>query len=228
MLLLNGQFPGKAIVYHQYQDWVLLVVLLGLMYVVFEYYVKPLFFSRLVSSVFNQSVTNKIISENNSLTNRITHSLNFVFYLNASLAVFLLVQYFDYHLPSDQYIVQALIVFFLVAIGFNFRLLIYHFIGWVTNHLEIQLEYTSHWMILNKLFGLLLIPGVLLMLYLPDDYQIYLIITYLVIYSFLFMLKIFRGLQISFQNRLSLFSIILYLCALEIMPVGMLIKFLMS
>ena len=222
------RFQGEEILYHSYQDWVLLILILGLLFLIYSYYLKPLYFTRLFNSVFNQSATLKLISEQNSLTNRISRSLNIVFYVNTSLVLFLIIQRFDVNLYFDNEMFQLLVLFVGIPLLFNLRMILYYFIGWVTKHVDLQLEYMSYWMILNKFFGLLLVPFLFVILYLPHEYQLWATYVGLGLYSLLFLAKLFRGLQLSFKNNISLFSIILYLCALEILPVGMLIKYLAS
>jgi len=222
------RFPGEEILYQAYQDWVLLIMVLGLLFLIYSYYLKPLYFTRLMNSVFNQNATSKLIAEQNSLTNRISLSLNIIFYINSALILFLIIQHFNYTIYFDKKVMQLLVLIIGVPLFFNFRMLIYHLIGWITKHVDLQAEYTSYWMILNKFFGLILTPVLFLVLYLPKTYQLWAIYAGLGLYSLLFLAKLFRGLQISLKNNISFFSIILYLCALEIMPVGIIIKYLAS
>ncbi|MDA3910002.1 MAG: DUF4271 domain-containing protein [Bacteroidales bacterium] len=224
----SWRFPGEEILYHSYQDWILLILVLGLLFLIYSYYLKPLYFTRLFNSVFNQTATSKLIAEQNSLTTRISGSLNIVFYVNSALILFLIIQRFDFNVYFDNEPMQLLVLFIGIPLFFNLRIILYHFVGWVTKHVDLQFQYLSYWMILNKFFGLLLIPFLFLILYLPHEYQIWAIYGGLGVYSLLFLAKLFRGLQISIKNNISLFSIILYLCALEILPVGMLIKYLAS
>ncbi len=222
------RFPGETILYHAYQDWVLLILILGILFLIYSYYLKPLYFTRLVNSIINQSATSKLITEQNSLTNRISGSLNLVFYINSALILFLIIQRFNFDIYFTNYASQLIVLFISITLYFNLRIILYRFIGWVTDHVDLQIEYTSYWMILNKFFGLILTPVLFLTLYLPQEHQIWAIYAGLGIYSLFFLAKLFRGLQLSIKNNISLFSIILYLCALEIMPVGMLIKYLAS
>lgn len=222
------RFQGEEILYHPYQDWVLLILVVGLLFLIYSYYLKPLYFTRLLNSVFNHTATSKLIAEQNSLTNRISGSLNVVFYVNSALVLFLIIQRYAYDFYFENELIQLFLLFIVIPVFFNLRMILYHFIGWLTKHVDLQFEYLSYWMILNKLFGLLLIPLLFLVLYLPHDYQLWAVYAGLGLYSLLFLAKLFRGLQISIKNNISLFSIILYLCALEILPVGMLIKYLAS
>lgn len=222
------RFPGEEILYHTYQDWVLLILVLGLLFLIYTLYLKPMYLLRLFNSVINRTATAKLIAEQNSLTNRINLSLNIIFYINSALIIFLIIQHFNYDIYFDKKTMQLLILFIGVPLFFQLRIIIYHLIGWITKHADIQAEYTSYWMILNKFFGLILTPLLFLVLYLPKTYQHWAIYAGLSLYSLLFLAKLFRGLQISVKNNISFFSIILYLCALEIMPVGIIIKFLAS
>lgn len=221
-------FPGKEFVYHHYQDWVLAILVISTLSLVYSYYLKPLYFTRLANSLVNMSATSKLNNEKNSLTNRISRTLNFIFHINAGLFIFLFLKKIDFEFPVKHVAIQIILLIIALQLLIYLRLFIYHIIGQITNQMTPQQEYSSYWMMLNKTLGILFIPGVLCVLYLPITDKSILFNIYLGILILLYVAKLIRGVQISIHNKLSLFSIILYLCALEIMPILMLIKYLMS
>ncbi|MEA1873136.1 MAG: hypothetical protein U9N51_01745, partial [Bacteroidota bacterium] len=105
------RFPGEEILYHTYQDWVLLILVLGLLFLIYTLYLKPMYLLRLFNSVINRTATAKLIAEQNSLTNRISLSLNIIFYINSALIIFLIIQHFNYDIYFDKKTMQLLILF---------------------------------------------------------------------------------------------------------------------
>ena len=74
------------------------------------------------------------------------------------------------------------------------------------------------------MIGIVLLPIISILPYVPDSIAPWVFYAGFFVIILLYILRIFRGLQISFKNRLSIFYLILYLCALEIMPTLILFK----
>jgi hypothetical protein len=222
-------FTGIPIVYSAYKDWVLLILIFTMIINIIAYYYKPQSVHLLFQAIFNFSIAEKILEQKNSISLRINSLLNFSFYINLSLIVFIALQYKNISFPliTNVYL-QLLIICILIPGIYYFRILIYFVVGWITNHTKTQTLFINYWMLLNKIYGLSLVPGVILILYIPKAYSNIILWIYLFLFVLLFLAKIFHGIYLSRQNRFSLFSFILYLCALEIMPIGMLIKHLIS
>ncbi len=221
-------FQGEHIVYHQYQDWILAIMVISMVSLIYLFYLKPIYFSRMASALVNINIAEKLNNEKNNLTNSIRHILNIVFSINVGVFFFLFIKHYPIELLVKHDALQ--LIFFIIGVYLIacLRLFTYYIVGQITNQMTPQAEYSNYWMLLNRTLGMVSIPIILCILYLPINDKTILFYAYFVILAILYIAKLMRGVQISKKFKVSLFSIIVYLCALEIMPIAILIKYLMS
>ena len=70
----------------------------------------------------------------------------------------------------------------------------------------------------GKVYGLLLLPLVAVIPFVPDSLSEKLMWVGIGLYVFFYVMTLFRGLRICFKNRVSIFYLFFYLCVLEILP----------
>ncbi len=221
-------FQGEHIVYHQYQDWILAIMVISMVSLVYLFYLKSIYFSRMASALVNINIAEKFNNENNNLTNSISSVLNLIFSINTGVFLFLLTKQYHIDLHIKHEALQLILFIVGVYVISYFRLFAYYIIGQITNQMTPQTEYSNYWMLLNRTLGIVSIPIILCILYLPINDKTILFYIFFVMLAILYIAKLIRGAQISKKFKVSLFSIIVYLCALEIMPIAILIKYLMS
>jgi hypothetical protein len=76
-----------------------------------------------------------------------------------------------------------------------------------------------------QLIGLILIPLTIILMLNPDYYE-FIIYAIIAIYMVFLVVRLFRGASYAMQNKIPWYYIILYLCSLEILPLGVLYKLL--
>lgn len=76
-----------------------------------------------------------------------------------------------------------------------------------------------------QLVGIILIPLTIILMLNPDFYN-FIIYVGVVVYLVFLVVRLFRGASYAKQNKIPWYNIILYLCSLEILPLGILFKFL--
>jgi hypothetical protein len=108
-------FTGIPIVYSAYKDWVLLILIFTMIINIIAYYYKPQSVHLLFQAIFNFSIAEKILEQKNSISLRINSLLNFSFYINLSLIVFIALQYKNISFPliTNVYL-QLLIICILI------------------------------------------------------------------------------------------------------------------
>ncbi|HKK67706.1 MAG TPA: DUF4271 domain-containing protein [Bacteroidales bacterium] len=219
-------FEGIPISDRSYQDYLLLVLVLGILGVLWAYYLKPRLFIRLMKASFIKKETEKMHQDNsNTLSQRNAFILNMVFLINLSMMLFLSVRHLNINLPPNPEMLMYLIILGVVSAFYLIRFVVYHVIGFLTNAFELQNTYLQAWMGLNKWYALLLFPALFGMLYLDDTVKTVIVWFYAGLFVLLFLIKLYRGFQIAFANRISFILIFLYLCALELLPVLVLVKY---
>ncbi|MFP4663088.1 MAG: DUF4271 domain-containing protein [Bacteroidales bacterium] len=219
-------FEGLPITYPYWKDYFLIILVAGLLAVLRAYYQNPRLFVRLLKSTFSKNETEKLRDDKqNTLSQRNAIILNLVFLVNLGMMMFLAIKYHSLSLPPHPEMINFLIVFSVIAGYYLIRIVLYHLVGFLTYAGEIQATYTQAWMGLNKWFGLLLFPAIAGMLYFPPEAGNIIIFLFAGLFVLLFLIKVYRGLQIAFANRISFIIIFLYLCALELLPVFVLLKY---
>ncbi|MBI9068076.1 MAG: DUF4271 domain-containing protein [Salinivirgaceae bacterium] len=182
------------------------------------------FFQAAVAASYNYFAARRIQEESNVLRSRVFLFMNLLFFMTLSLFI---TQWFDFYNYSVLDINGALL--FLIILGL--LLAIYGLKGFFLAFLDFLFlakgnftSYNSTVFIYNKMVGFILLPIVSVIPYMPTDIAPWLFKGSFLMILILYFLRIFRGLQIGFKIRLSIFYLILYLCALEILPVLMLYK----
>jgi len=197
----------------------LMAVLLGTLFLFA--FIKMQFRAKL--KLYSKALTsyqffNKMYKEQNSLNQRLAFFLSLLFYINTSLIIY----YTLFHFVPSQIELKGfshflVILMSLVVIFFSFTF-VNKIIGGIFEIYDILNEYLYSLYYYHRILGISLLPIVVLYPYLPDfvaNISIYLAWGTVL---FLFILRWFRGLQISFKNRVPFLYMILYLCTLEIIP----------
>lgn len=181
---------------------------------------------QVVTSLVNYQASIRLLRDKNVLFRNMAFGLNFIFAINIGLFVFFLLQY--QHLNQvyqNNFISVAIYSVGIIAL-YYFKALVCKLIGNVFMVKEQFAEYVHNIHLYNKNIGLFLFPVVIVFPYITNA-QIKPVILYLGLSIIIGMsvLLIYRGFQIIMRNGVSTFYLILYLCAVEILPILLLIKY---
>ena len=79
--------------------------------------------------------------------------------------------------------------------------------------------------LVNMVIGLLLIPAIILIAYLPMSYRYYIVIITLSVLALIFLYRLVRAVGIGLTiQRFSIFYLFLYICSFEIAPLLIIYK----
>ena len=151
--------------------------------------------------------------------------LNLVTFINLSLFVYLITIKYDLYFPGIHGIFVWLICFVIVIAAATIRHFICLITGKASGEEEIFREYLVGIYQAYRIAGLIIFLIILLILYttiLPD--KIFYFAGYIAI-CLLYAARVLRLFLIFINRHVSLFYLILYLCALEILPVVILVKY---
>lgn len=123
--------------------------------------------------------------------------------------------YWDF---STLYLCGGLFIYHIIFIG------IIRLIGWLFNSSQIATEFIVHIWIFNINTGLFISPLIIALTFVPQSSIEFILYTTAAIIALLFIIKIICWIKILLSNRVSIFYMILYLCALEIIPLLVLYK----
>ncbi|MCH5221322.1 MAG: DUF4271 domain-containing protein [Muribaculaceae bacterium] len=129
-----------------------------------------------------------------------------------------IVLYYIPALPIHPSLVGVLSAMALLAIYFIFRLVIYRTLGYTFADKDGKRQLVNGFLATQAYAGLSMIIPAFLLVYKPE-WRLFLLITSLSVYCIANIIFIGKGFRIFYRNFQSLLYFILYLCAVEIIPV---------
>lgn len=212
---------------HQ-KSWVLAlaIISLSLLITIRLYFQKHLI--TVISSLFNIQVAEKLLREKNVLIRRVFVFLNINFALTCSLYIYLAVQHFNVSLPVNNQFLVFLLIFGIFILFLLLRLFLQYGVGFIFDSSPLFKEYIHNTYLLNKNLGLFLLPLVIGVFYLQQNIAdvVFYVCSGLVVITLLY--RYLRAIQIIIKYKVLLFYSFLYFCTLEILPVAIGIKFVIS
>jgi len=187
-----------------------------------------IFHSKNISSLFRSGVfyfiAGRLTQENSSLWNRFFFVLDTLFFITIPLGTSLALN--RYGLIPQEY--SVLNIFFIVfMLLFAFRLLRFasvKTIGIISNRPKELNQLYFNILLYTRITSIILAPLVILLAYSNPSLTHSLVVISIAIIGLSLIYRTFRTLQVFISKGFSLFYLILYLCALEIIPILLLAK----
>jgi hypothetical protein len=206
-----------------HNDWlfgllVLSVVLLGWLRLRASRYITDL-----LHAILYPAFTEKL-SRNNISNSQPSFLLYLLFYFNSSLFIYEVTTIFNQSFLGLQGIAILPGAFGFLFVIMTLKALIYRLSGKIFNTSNAVNTYLTQSSAMSKAFSIFLTPFILLIPFTEGTILIILIKTVLTIFIFLYLTQTIRGIRNNFVSLLSGYYIILYLCALEIVPLSLLYK----
>ncbi len=150
--------------------------------------------------------------------------MNGLFVINMAFVLYQVDQY--YHLNPVNLKGLALLAFYALAVVvvYGVKLLVYYFNGYVFDADSIIQVYTGYLYQNFRSLGLILFPVNVLISYADVRYGVYAILFFFVVFAVFWLLRLVHGMLLGINASVSLAYLFLYLCALEILPVLVLVK----
>lgn len=206
-------------------DYMLVVLLLFAAAIGFVRVNTKDFLNRLFNSVVSFSFSRIMYNERNRLFQFNDLILLSVFYISSGILIVALSDYYRLNITLINKFVTsiawALVIFVFVQ---AYKLLI-SFIGVFIEKRRITFEYLFY---LNNILKLLAILNVIILFgifFAPENNRLIFVLSIYFIYLIVYLLRDYKIISIFLINRFSLFYLILYFCALEIVPILMFGKF---
>lgn len=207
-------------------DWfiVIVLILLAAFAVLKIFYSK--IFRQLLAAFFNNSVTNQVVRDENILVQRASILLSVIFYFTASLFLFQVSEFFQWDNPLmaegfSRYIIFALFL----AMAYSVKMIFLKIFGGIFNADRQVAAYIFNIFLINNILGMFLLPVIIILAFV-DFYAIqYVMYAALAAAAGCYAYRLARGVSIGLSiPGFSLFYLILYLCAFEFAPLGILYK----
>jgi len=211
--------------------WLLafLLAILALMMAVRLFYRKS--FSELASAFFSFRYTGQLVRDENIMLQRTTITLTIVFTLTLAMFFYQSGELLKWNLPHYVTGFKAYIFFaLLISVIYTFKFLILKIAGFIFDISQQMETYVFNVFLINNMFGLLLLPVVVINFLYPA-FSITQItgLSVLILAGIFFLYRLIRGVLISRESEYhSSFYLFFYLCALEIAPLLVLFKLLVQ
>jgi len=198
-------------------NWTLVIGLVSILLLLSlkKYYQK--FISQVATTLVNFQMAEKMLREKNIVVRRAFFMLNLNYILILSLFLLTLTIYWEFRI-SNNYIQDYFILVGIVVVVVLLRIIIFYAAGFLFGTNQAMIEHIHISFLVNKNLGLIMLPLVFIILYTTpeaSEITIYLCLGLLILATFY---KIFRGFQIIIRNGVFIFYAFLYLCTLELLP----------
>ncbi len=209
-------------------DWLIGIIIACL--VLFAW--LKLFYNKFIDQTFislwNFQLSENFLRDQSIFSRRVSILLNLNFIITSGLFFYLVAVFFEMNpwvlAPFNIFLVSAGIITLLLAA----RYIISHLTGVIFNCPKLFKDYLSQILIIYKIAGIVLIPVIMAIAYLPDNLRIYLIIIGLTLLAAGVLFRFVKGIQLIFNKDVSRVYLILYLCSLEFLPALVIYKFFSS
>ncbi len=206
------------------QDWTIwpsILILLLLAYI-------KVFYSKSISSLFRGGIfhiiASRLTKENSLLWSRLFILLDSLFFITIPLGISLTMDHFEL-IPEN---LSSFKIFFLsltVLLAFRvFRFISNKVIGIISNKQKELNDLYFNTLLYTRIISVLLAPIVVLLVYINRSLTTTLLIVSAGLVVIAVVYRTLRTLQVFINKGFSLFYLILYLCALEIIPILLLAK----
>ncbi|MFP4024796.1 MAG: DUF4271 domain-containing protein [Thiohalospira sp.] len=182
----------------------------------------------LLKSTISYQEAHALYRDKNSLMQRASFIGNFIFVSNVSLFVVQLIKYFELSNVSAQEYEIYLFVFACLAGLYIFRTITTGFIGFIFLKQRVFSEFFHHVNLFTKNVGIFLFPVVISLQFIAHEYIDFIVYIGFGIVVIFYFLQILRSFQIINRKNVSIFYMILYLCAFEFAPFLIIYKMLLT
>lgn len=200
----------------------LLLALLFLMaFIKFQFNAK---LKTYLQSVFSFQSFYKMFKEQNITNKRLSVMLSVIYFLNISLVAYYSFLHFDNFQTSLNHYFSFPYILGMILLGYMAFTIVNTLIAFVFESYTLLKENLYNLFFSNRILGLVLLPLVVLYPYVPENITKFVLFLLWVVVAGSFILRWFRGLQISFKHKVPYSYMFLYLCTLEIIPIIIIIK----
>ncbi|HPG72643.1 MAG TPA: DUF4271 domain-containing protein [Bacteroidales bacterium] len=174
-------------------------------------------------AVFFDKIAEKMWNEKNVVTRRHIVLHNIILFINLSLIIFLWLTKSNIETLLSVYEL-GLLAFASIFLFFLVKTVTYYVVGFLFGLIGETRVYVNSVMLIYRAFGISLFPLLLALPLLPYNIVVYVAFAALTLFFVTQLLIIIRALVLVFKTKFSVFYMFLYLCALELLPVLLIVK----
>ncbi len=225
---LRPKSPGLIPRQLKVETWPAFVLMFVVVILVFLRVNNARIFFQVLRSFFSLGYTRQLVREEYRLNKSTSIALIVLFILTLSLFLTQLNTYYGFYNAESPALVTYLVICMLIFVVYLVKVLLNRALAFVINDTARIEEYQFSVFMMNKAIGVFLFP-VVIGLYYTSGRSDYLLAVGIGIVAFFYGIRVFRGFSIGVANRgFSVFHLFLYLCSLELIPLIVFIKILLS
>lgn len=224
----KGDFRSSNIIEKSFPDWYFLVLIVILAGIAWARIAFGRFLNLIWISAYSYQFASKTLSEQSVLQKRFGLAMDLLYLINGSLFLFLLNLHFNPGIFPESGIEVVLISFLLLFSLLLFRVFVMRFTAFLFQRNELFKGFLYHFFIYNKVIGMVITPFLIAIPYSEGPLKEILIYTGVSLIVINQLIRLFRAAVYVFKNVVLFFYLILYLCTLEILPILVVIKVLLS
>lgn len=205
------------------------IVLLFLVFSIYVYlnFTNPKKLLQVFVSVYSNQAAKQLYREDYRLTKSMSVLLSTAFVMVMAFLLHVVNSYFGFILPDVPPLKQFLFFTTVILLMYIVKLSVNYFIAFSTLNQELYNEYMFNVFIFSQTLGVILLPLVICIQFsrYPTEWFLY---PAIVLCGLFYLLRFVRGFILSVaEQNVGIIYIFLYLCALEILPLLVLTKFLL-
>ncbi len=209
-------------------DWILFILIAILLVLAWIRLTYNKYIVSLLEASVNYQRSAQVYGDPGIVQKRIFLIFNFIYFITGGLYIFFLMNNFAWY-PFE---LKDLWLFladagFLAGLMF-FRTIVLKLTGHIFNRYKLYNEYIFQSFLFNKITGIVLIPFIIGIAYTRGFPKEIIIYVSLFAVAGIFILRFARLLMFIFKNVVLLSYLILYLCTLEILPMLVIVKLILS
>lgn len=204
-------------------DWMIGIVIASFILFIWVRMIYGKFIKMVMQTAVSAYTAHRIYDEANAVRGRGFFLLNVIFYINASLFACQTLDFYSIKVHEYNGFMHFVLSIAFIIGYFTLRTIILKILDFIFDTKAFG-EYNFTIYIYNKVYGLIMMPIVAIIPFVPGYVTEKLVWIGLALYALTYLLTLFRGLQICIKNRFSIFYLFFYLCALEILPIAVIVK----
>ena len=204
--------------------WVPVMVILSFLLLTWIKLIYVQFLTPVIVSAFNFKQSSKLFYEKNAPATNAFIILHLIFAINGGLFFLFVARHYNLRMPDYGPVILFLISSASLVALFGLKSFALSTLGYLFDKQKLFSEYNHNISLYKKVYGLVLLPVIVGLLYAGEQLLVPLILGGLIMGIIFYLLQLIRGLEIIIRKEFSLFYLILYLCAFEILPILVLYK----
>lgn len=176
------------------------------------------------TAVMNNQWAKKMYEEKNVISQRVSFIMNIMYLISLSLFIIYILKFFNYSIYDFSELQLFFTLLGILTGAYLGKYLFLRFVGWIVIAPQEFGEYLFNVFLYNKAYAFFLLPVLWIIPFVEQNVAIILVYSSIGVFVAVYLMRIFRGLFNCIRINVSIFYLILYLCALEIFPMLIIYK----